>query len=609
MAEALREFGEYIKQGNVPNISESDQNSPAKLNCQAGENGPDFTYSDESNSENGSDFKTSDDSNCPSTRRATQASENSDRVLKLDSVDGSDAGEIVGDGSIEAIPCVAKPVDVEGAELIADMNRNLATKAVVKAKKKHHLTNKGPVKAKKKLDLATKAAAKPKEDLCARTNSDSGSRGESNTDPNQLVKDPNQLEKHNSPLSESDSNPNQLVKDPNELVKDDNQLVKFPNQLVLRKRRTTATDESDDASSRDSSSSEVLTGKFIVSKAVKSKGRPKVRRKQVREAKRLRMREASAEANELVQGRLVPVKDLSLVRKTLEHNGNVADALPVLNSITPEDSPTWKATSIVLLARKQKVHRKVTIVFPKNYVAKCMAGIKIYRKSLPSDHHAGRMGVSISKMGTFAEEDLKAMLMWHDEYPKLVAVHDLAEWIRVSKFTRISLPSPLNHCTTVDLKACAARLESISVTKLVSTRSGQVQVHELAFFRRSEWLDDSCFKIVMSHLIDQDQDKSGRSRIGGVNPLYARVHDESMKQQVIANSPCQTINRLVLIPMYLESHWAGVVLDYEKRKATMFDPAQTMTNYKEISKILDKYLEDTLRPLIRFINAPHDKKI
>ncbi|KAF4133066.1 hypothetical protein GN958_ATG17822 [Phytophthora infestans] len=462
------------------------------------------------------------------------------------------------------------------------MNRNLATKAVVKAKKKHHLTNKGPVKAKKKRDLATKTAAKPKEDLLK-------DPSQLVKDPSQLVKAPNQLEKHLSPLSESDSNPNQLVKDPTELVKDDNQLVKFPNQLVLRKRRTTATDESDDASSRDSSSSEVLTGKFIVSKAVKSKGRPKVRRKQVREAKRLRMRESSAEANELVQGRLVPVKDLSLVRKTLEHNGNVADALPVLNSITPEDPPTWKATSVVLLARKQKVHRKVTIVFPKNYVAKCMAGIKIYRKSLPSDHHAGRMGVSTSKMGTFAEEDLKAMLMWYDEYPKLVAVHDLAEWIRVSKFTRILLPSPLNNCTTVDLKACAARLESISVTKLVSTRFGQVQVHELAFFRRSEWLDDSCFKIVMRHLIDQDQDKSGRSRIGGVNPLYARVHDESMKQQVIANSPCQTTNRLVLIPMYLESHWAGVVLDYEKRKATMFDPAQTMTNYKEISKILDKY--------------------
>ncbi|KAF4135040.1 hypothetical protein GN958_ATG15710 [Phytophthora infestans] len=280
MAEALREFGEYVKQGNVPNISGSDQNSPAKLNCQAGENWPYFTYSDDSKSENGSDVKNSDDSDCPSTRRATQASENSDRVLELDSVDGSDAGEIVGDGSIEAIPCVAKPVDVEGAELIADtdrllretreeisdsdnndlpankgkMNRNLATKAVVKAKKKHHLTNKGPVKAKKKRDLATKAAAKPKEDLCARTNSDSGSRGESNTDPNQLVKDPNQLvkdpsqlvkdpnqlEKHQSLLSESDSNTNQLVKDPNELVKDDNQLVKFPNQLVLRKRRTTA---------------------------------------------------------------------------------------------------------------------------------------------------------------------------------------------------------------------------------------------------------------------------------------------------------------------------------------------------------------------------------
>eukprot|EP00644_Phytophthora_capsici_P011893 jgi/Phyca11/106674/e_gw1.12.854.1 len=176
------------------------------------------------------------------------------------------------------------------------------------------------------------------------------------------------------------------------------------------------------------------------------------------------------------------------------------------------------------------------------------------------------------------------MHVWHDE-----SVHDLAEWIRVSKSTRISLPRPLNNCTTVDLRACASRLELVRVTKLVSTRFGQVQVHELAFFRRSEWLDDSCLKIVMSHLIDQDQDKRGRSRIGGVNPLYARVHDESMKHEVIANSPCQTTNRLVLIPMYLESHWAGVVLDYEKRKAVMFDPMQTMANYKEISKILDKY--------------------
>ncbi|KAG1688330.1 hypothetical protein DVH05_003762 [Phytophthora capsici] len=119
------------------------------------------------------------------------------------------------------------------------------------------------------------------------------------------------------------------------------------------------------------------------------------------------MRESKAEANELVQGTLIPVKDLSLVRKTLECNFNVVDALPVLSSITPQDSPTWKSTSIVLLAKKQKVHRKVTIVFPKNYVTKCIAGIKTYRKSLPSDHHAGRMGVSIKK----TEEDLKTMHM------------------------------------------------------------------------------------------------------------------------------------------------------------------------------------------------------
>ncbi|KAF4042370.1 hypothetical protein GN244_ATG05363 [Phytophthora infestans] len=181
-----------------------------------------------------------------------------------------------------------------------------------------------------------------------------------------------------------------------------------------------------DSSPGDSSSHEDITGQFRASTGVKSKGRPKIRRKQAREAKKLRMAESIAEAKALVQGTLVPEKDLALVRKPLTCSFNVEDAVPVLPSITKVDAPTWKATSIVQLARKQKVHKKVTIVFPKNYVSKCIADINMYRKFLPSDHEAGRMGVSIKKLGTFTEKDLITMRDWHDESPKFDAFSDLA---------------------------------------------------------------------------------------------------------------------------------------------------------------------------------------
>ncbi|KAF4038853.1 Ulp1 protease family C-terminal catalytic domain [Phytophthora infestans] len=137
------------------------------------------------------------------------------------------------------------------------------------------------------------------------------------------------------------------------------------------------------------------------------------------------------------------------------------------------------------------------------------------------------------------------------------------------------------------------------MNKLIDTRFEQVQAHELAVFRGSDWLDDSCFKLVMSHLINQEQDEKGGSRIGGVNPLFARVHNEAMKHEVIANSPCQTTDRLILIPLYLESHWAGILLDCENGKALLFDPMQAMTNYKEIRNFLDKYFLECVENLDR----------
>ncbi|ETL29077.1 hypothetical protein L916_17680 [Phytophthora nicotianae] len=43
------------------------------------------------------------------------------------------------------------------------------------------------------------------------------------------------------------------------------------------------------------------------------------------------MSEAIAEINALVQGTLVPVKDLSLVRKTIVRSLNVTDASPIFS--------------------------------------------------------------------------------------------------------------------------------------------------------------------------------------------------------------------------------------------------------------------------------------
>ncbi|KAF1787393.1 hypothetical protein GQ600_25471 [Phytophthora cactorum] len=84
------------------------------------------------------------------------------------------------------------------------------------------------------------------------------------------------------------------------------------------------------------------------------------------------------QANALIQGTLVPVKDLALVRKTLECSFISTDALPVLHNISQADAPMWKSTTVVQIARKRKVQRQVKIVFPKNYLIQCLAGIRMY---------------------------------------------------------------------------------------------------------------------------------------------------------------------------------------------------------------------------------------
>ncbi|ETL91340.1 hypothetical protein L917_10104 [Phytophthora nicotianae] len=132
-------------------------------------------------------------------------------------------------------------------------------------------------------------------------------------------------------------------------------------------------------------------------------------------------------------------------------------------------------------------------------------------------------------------------------------------------------------------------METVDIERTIDTKFGAVGVPDLAYFRRSEWLDDSCLKLVLSHLMDQDRDDQGQSRIGGVNPLCATLHDEAMKLQTIETSPFDSINRLVLIPVFLDGHWAGAVLDYKNGKKVIFDPMQTTYYYKIVCIVLDKY--------------------
>ncbi|OWZ22541.1 LOW QUALITY PROTEIN: hypothetical protein PHMEG_0002732 [Phytophthora megakarya] len=244
----------------------------------------------------------------------------------------------------------------------------------------------------------------------------------------------------------------------------------------------------------------------------KSKGRPKLRRKQVREAKKLRMEKSVAEAIALVQGTLVPVKCLALVRKTFECYFNMRCLFEPYGSIV-------ECSQYCGAYKETKINRKVKIVFPKPCVTKFIAGIETYRKSLPTEDHSRMLGVTIKKFGAFTEKNLNTMRDWNDEMSALADVSYLCDSMRVFKFSRIFLPSPLNNWTTVDLEACSKRLETVHLKLKLDTRFGRVAVPEVAFFRRSEWLDDSCMKLVMSHLIDQEQDAQGQSRIGCVNPL------------------------------------------------------------------------------------------
>ncbi|KAF1783108.1 hypothetical protein GQ600_21348 [Phytophthora cactorum] len=69
----------------------------------------------------------------------------------------------------------------------------------------------------------------------------------------------------------------------------------------------------------------------------------------------------------------------------------------------------------------------------------------------------------------------------------------------------------------------------------------------MASFRRSVWLDDACFMLVMSYLMDKSDESLKQRGIGGVNPLYVRIADDSIKRSVIESTlPFEKGNKFVL---------------------------------------------------------------
>ncbi|ETL89864.1 hypothetical protein L917_11278 [Phytophthora nicotianae] len=119
------------------------------------------------------------------------------------------------------------------------------------------------------------------------------------------------------------------------------------------------------------------------------------------------------------------------------------------------------------------------------------------------------------------------------------------------------------------METCAKRLESVDMRGTIKTRFGNIPAHDTASFRRAVLLDDSCFMLTMDFLMNQNG-------IGGVNPLYSRMVDEDMKRNLIdSTSPCQRGNRIVLLPVYLDKHWGGVVFNFDDNKLVFYDPMQT----------------------------------
>ncbi|ETM54289.1 hypothetical protein L914_02357, partial [Phytophthora nicotianae] len=369
MTEVFREFGECVREGVVPTLMKPQTTSvESLLRAPSG----DFYV------QHDTELADSDSSSVPPTHEAANTAQNNTTVDDFNVE--SDCGDSI-NGESEQLPDECDRLlaetnriitrvrdmvspdsdndDTELFELVQPGNKNTPTSRTLKSAKIQK-TNQSVVITKQSgtatnqlktptIQSVSCAVQKPSNtiDLVDKAAA---------SELSQSVNDTTSLAEKSVPLVDTtNAEGNHSVDDDNQSVRAEREFADQPTeatcQLVLRKRRSK---ERGDSSPGDSSSHEGISGEFRVSTSVKSNGRSKIRRKQAREAKKLRMDESIAEAKALVQGTLVPEKDLALVRKTLACSSNVEDALPVLYSIAKVDASTWKATSIVQLARKQK---------------------------------------------------------------------------------------------------------------------------------------------------------------------------------------------------------------------------------------------------------------
>ncbi|KAF1787077.1 hypothetical protein GQ600_13076 [Phytophthora cactorum] len=257
-------------------------------------------------------------------------------------------------------------------------------------------------------------------------------------------------------------------------------------RLVRRKRRAISiSSEEDDATERrdESADLEVVSGNLHVSTSVKSKGRLR----HTKAKTNIRITESLAESYAPAQETLVTIIDLSFVQKTIPRSPNVTDA-----RIKEVNSPIWSASSIMQLARKQKVHQKVTITL---------------RKSLRSEHDAGRVGAS-KKLGMPAE----TTLITHDR------LGDFSSWVKAPK--RYMIVEYLCYCEPKGTSyAIGIGEHGQGDTNPFWGRSGaQTGVLSAIIGLEHGWLPP-----VISHPMDKDKDSRGQSRTRGVKSVYART--------------------------------------------------------------------------------------
>ncbi|OWZ21108.1 Cysteine protease [Phytophthora megakarya] len=88
--------------------------------------------------------------------------------------------------------------------------------------------------------------------------------------------------------------------------------------------------------------------------------------------------------------------------------------------------------------------------------------------------------------------------------------------------------------------------------------------------------------------------------IDGVNPLFARMADNDIKRDLLeSTSPFRRGNKIILVPIDLDSHWGCADFDFEIMKLVLFNPVQTRAHYATMDKVINEFFREHVSGLDR----------